>query len=81
MKRLTAIQSRLQENCRLKIEAAGRGKWSATISTELNHYPFWLSYSGDSPDEALDKIEGFLAGKVKDHARHPRDPKAYLRNP
>jgi len=81
MKALMEIERRLKVGCRIKVESAesyNAGQWTACIFTERNDYPHWIQFTGGTPQAAIRKLQGYLAGTVPDHARNPRDPHAFL---
>jgi len=67
---LVAIQSRLTANCHVSIEHNSLyDDWKAVIATENNNWPHWTSFHCATPNQALEQINGYLDGKVKDHAK------------
>ena len=53
--------------------------WRCVLAMEKNVYPYWMSYSGPTPDVAVGKLLGYLDGTVPDHAADPRPPAAWLK--
>lgn len=79
MNELTEVQARLRPTCHLGIKHDElREQWEAAIVTEGNNYPYWVRFVGPTPMDAFDRLRGYLAGTVQDHARMQRPPTAFL---
>jgi hypothetical protein len=80
--RLILIQSTLREGIHLKLDHGNdwsqEGPWNVALVTDRNTYPYWIQFHGQTPDDALFKLQQYLGGTRPDHARDQRPPSAFL---
>jgi hypothetical protein len=78
-RRLMKIQKSLKPQCSVKLAYDRRmSTWDATIETEGGRYPYWVSYSGEKPGEAVSALEEYLRGEREDHSADKRSPEVFL---
>jgi hypothetical protein len=82
MNQLQSLKDRIKSNIQVKVQSTEPWQnepWECCLFTERNEWPCWIVMRAATPDEAMERMHGYLDGRIPDHANSQRPPKAFLK--
>jgi len=82
MNQLQSLKDRIKSNIQVKVQSTEpwhNEPWECCLFTERNEWPSWIVMYGQTPEKAIERMHGYLNGKVSDHANSKRPPRLFLK--